>query len=92
MRSPLRMIFLKSFLRCKRHPLGKPWDVILGPDEFVAAFGSSGAEDFAAAGGGHAGAESDVFSSFGFIRSVCRQHFVSYTGGGKPSRPVYSCY
>lgn len=63
---------------------------LLGPDQLVAAFGSSGAENFAAAGGGHAGAESDVFSSFGFIRSVCRQHFV-YLYGRPEGGPVYSC-
>ena len=66
------MIFLKSFFRCRRRLRGKPWEYILGPNQFVAAFGSSGAKDFAAAGGGHAGAESDMFSSFSFIRSVCR--------------------
>ncbi len=45
---------------------------ILSTNQFVAAFGSSGAEDFASTGSSHTGAESDVFSSFGFIRSVCR--------------------
>ena len=45
---------------------------ILSTNQFVAAFCSSGTEDFPSAGSGHAGAESDMFSSFGFIRSVCR--------------------
>jgi hypothetical protein len=48
------------------------WLHKLGSDEFVASFGSSGAEHLSAAGGGHSSSESDMFGTSSFVRSVSR--------------------